>query len=113
VTGRIGSSPDSGDLVDRLRLQGLEPASWSNGPRDVYAAHEHGYDKVLVVSAGSVTFGLPASGERVELALGDRLELPAGTIHDALVGPEGVTCLEAHIPRGHLASVTRNPAGTW
>jgi len=27
---------------------------------------------------------------------GDRLELDRGVIHDAVVGPEGVSCLEAH-----------------
>jgi hypothetical protein len=27
---------------------------------------------------------------------GDRLDLPAGTVHDAVVGPQGVVCLEAH-----------------
>jgi hypothetical protein len=105
------SHPD--DLVGRLRQEGLAPSSWSDGPRDLYGAHEHGYDKVLVVSAGSITFGLPATHDRVELVLGDRLELPAGTVHDAVVGLDGVTCLEAHLPRGRFARVTRNPAGTW
>ena len=37
--------------------------------------------------------------------MGDRLDLPAGTRHDALVGPTGVTCLEAHLPAGSLARV--------
>jgi hypothetical protein len=32
----------------------------------------------------------------VTLNAGDRLELPAGTLHDAIVGPRGVVCLEAH-----------------
>ena len=28
--------------------------------------------------------------------IGDRLEIPAGVAHDALVGKQGVACLEAH-----------------
>jgi hypothetical protein len=28
---------------------------------------------------------------------GDRLDLPAGVRHSAIVGPQGVTCLEAHV----------------
>lgn len=100
-------------LHDRLVAEGLDASPWSNGPGDRYAAHEHGYDKVLVVGAGSITFGLPDRGERVSLALGDRLELPSGTRHDAVVGPDGVTCLEAHVPAGTLPSAVRRPAGEW
>ena len=100
-------------LSRRLRDEGIAPSSWSNGPRDVYGAHEHGYDKVLVVAAGSIVFGLPATGNRIELSEGDRLELPAGTVHDAIVGSDGVTCLEAHVPRGRLGALVRRKAGSW
>lgn len=101
------------DLDDRLRAAGLRPGSWSNGPNDRYAAHDHGFDKVLVVASGSIRFGLPDRGETVDLAVGDRLDLPAGTRHDAIVGPDGVRCLEAHAQAGTLARVTRRAAGSW
>lgn len=101
------------DLEERLRAAGLQPGSWSNGPNDRYAAHDHAYDKVLVVAGGSIRFGLPDRAEAVDLALGDRLDLPAGTRHDATVGPGGVTCLEAHVPAGTIAALERRPAGTW
>ncbi|MEA2607267.1 MAG: hypothetical protein QOI00_2024 [Chloroflexota bacterium] len=101
------------DLAARLRAEGLDSSSWSNGPGDRYAAHEHGYDKVIVVADGSIAFGLPDLGRTVDLAPGDRLELPAGTRHDALVGRAGVTCLEAHLPAGRLAAVARRAAGAW
>lgn len=101
------------DLDARLRAEGLSAAPWSNGPGDRYGAHDHGYDKVIVVAAGSIAFGLPDRGRSLELAAGDRLELPAGTRHDALVGPAGVTCLEAHAPAGTLRGLVRRPAGTW
>jgi quercetin dioxygenase-like cupin family protein len=101
------------DAAERLRAEGLDPSSWSNGPGDRYGAHEHGYDKVIVVAAGSITFGLPGAGRSVGLATGDRLELPAGTSHDATVGRDGVTCLEAHLPAGRLAAVARRAAGSW
>jgi uncharacterized protein YjlB len=99
--------------ADRLRAEGLDPSPWSNGPGDRYAAHEHGYDKVIVVERGSIAFGLPADGRSVALDAGDRLELPAGTRHDAVVGPTGVTCLEAHLAAGRLTAVARRPAGEW
>ena len=101
------------DPAARLRAEGLDPSSWSNGPGDRYAAHEHLYDKVIAVEAGSITFGLPSSGQTVELARGDRLELPAGTTHDARVGSAGVTCWEAHLPKGRIATVAKRPAGEW
>ena len=107
IDGRTG-------LEERLRAEGLAPGGWGNGPGDTYGAHEHGYDKVIVVASGSITFGLPGKGDSVELAAGDRLELPAGTAHDAVVGSDGVTCLEAHVPAGTLTGApTRRPAGTW
>jgi hypothetical protein len=103
----------SGDLAARLRAEGLDPGAWSNGPGDRYAAHDHGYDKVLVCSAGSIRFGLPGLGHTEDLAVGDRLDLPAGTVHDALVGRSGVTCLEAHLPAGRLTGLIRRAAGDW
>jgi quercetin dioxygenase-like cupin family protein len=104
---------DAAGLIARLRAEGLDASQWGNGPGDRYAPHEHGYDKVLVVAAGSIRFGLHARDETVDLAAGDRLDLPAGTVHDATVGPDGVTCLEAHAPAGTLPGLRRVPAGEW
>jgi mannose-6-phosphate isomerase-like protein (cupin superfamily) len=101
------------DAEARLRAEGLDPGSWSNGPGDRYAAHEHGYDKVIVVVQGSIRFGLPDVARSVDLAEGDRLELPAGTRHNAVVGASGVTCLEAHLPRGSCGGLTHRSAAAW
>ncbi len=49
----------------------------------------------------------------IELAAGDRLDLPAGTVHEAEVGPDGVTCLEAHRAAGRMTALHRHPAGDW
>jgi quercetin dioxygenase-like cupin family protein len=100
-------------LLTRLEAEGLAPGAWSNGPHARYAAHDHGYDKVLVCAAGSIRFGLPATGASVDLGPGDRLELPAGTAHDARVGPGGVTCLEAHVPAGRIPILRRLEADEW
>ena len=74
---------------------------------------QDGSDKVIVVERGSIRFGLPGTGDPIELVAGDRLELPAGIAHDALVGSGGVSCLEAHLPSGSLSGCVRRPAGTW
>jgi quercetin dioxygenase-like cupin family protein len=73
--------------------EGLVPHAWSDAPGRRYARHRHAYRKVLVCTAGSITFHTDAGD--VRLQAGDRLELPAGTGHSATVGPEGVTCWEA------------------
>ena len=83
-------------LWQRMVAEGLSPYAWSNGPHDVYRAHSHDYDKVIYVVRGSIAFGLPAPDRRIVLKAGDRLELPGGTLHDAMVGPDGVVCLEGH-----------------
>ncbi|MFP5342885.1 MAG: cupin [Candidatus Limnocylindria bacterium] len=106
---------DAGGLRARLLEEGLDPGAWSNGPHDRYSAHEHAYDKVIVVAAGSIRFGLPGAPDgAIDLAVGDRLELPAATAHDAVVGADGVTCLEAHLPAGRVGGRPRRiAAGHW
>lgn len=72
----------------------MAPSWWSNGPGDTYGAHSHGYDKVLYCGRGSIVFRLD-DGTEHELLAGDRLDIPRGTPHSAVVGAEGVTCAEA------------------
>ena len=89
-------SPNESTLRQLCADEGLNPYPWSNSPFDVYPAHLHSYDKVIYVVRGSITFGLPEHGQQLTLNAGDRLGLPAGIVHDATVGPQGVMCLEAH-----------------
>lgn len=97
ITPWTDSVPPTQSALWKLLVgEGVSPYSWSNGPHDTYAAHSHAYDKVIYVVRGSITFGLPELGKHVTLKAGDRLDLPAGTVHDAQVGAQGVTCLEGH-----------------
>ena len=84
-------------LIGQLAKEGLVARRWSNGPHAVYAVHDHAYAKVLIVVSGSIEFALTDEQRRIRLGPGERLELPARTAHSAVVGPEGVVCLEAHI----------------
>ena len=88
--------PNQSALWQLMTDEGLNPYLWSNGPFDTYSAHSHSYNKVIYVVQGSITFGLPELGKQLVLKAGDRLDLPAGIVHDAHVGAEGVLCLEAH-----------------
>jgi quercetin dioxygenase-like cupin family protein len=81
-------------LMSQLQSEATGCYSWSNGPGDHYAAHSHGYEKVLYCVAGSITFVLESEGKRLALKPGDRMVLPAGTVHSAVVGGAGCTCIE-------------------
>jgi uncharacterized protein YjlB len=71
--------------------------SWGNGPGDRYARHRHDEHKVLFCLGGSIVFHTHEGD--LELAEGDRLDLPAGTTHAATVGPDGCECIEAYRDR--------------
>ncbi|HJP70576.1 MAG TPA: AraC family ligand binding domain-containing protein [Candidatus Limnocylindria bacterium] len=103
LPGPLRPLPDAGKptsgvaaAVERLRALGTEPSTWSNAPGDRYAAHEHGYTKLLVCAAGSITFLVGQDEVPVGLHPGDGFELPPGTRHGAVVGPQGCTCVEGH-----------------
>lgn len=82
--------------LDRLRSMGGPPREWSNAAGDRYGKHSHGYYKVLFCLEGSIEFS--AGDLSFELTPGDRLDLPEGTPHSAVVGPDGVVCVEAPLP---------------
>ncbi|HLB77347.1 MAG TPA: cupin domain-containing protein [Candidatus Dormibacteraeota bacterium] len=85
--------PSPSQIVSRLREEADHCYSWSNGLGAQYAVHAHPYRKILYVMAGSITF-TPEGDQPVTMSPGDRIEIPAGTVHGALVGAEGVTCWE-------------------
>ena len=80
----------------RLRAAGVEPWAWSNGPGQQYAEHDHDTTKLLICAEGSITFLVGREARPVELQGGQGLVLPARTLHAAVVGPNGCTCLEGH-----------------
>lgn len=97
LTPWASNLPPSEEAIQQLLgMENLSAYQWSNGPFDVYSAHSHSYDKVIYVLRGTIAFGLPELGQKLTLNAGDRLDLPAGTVHNAEVGSEGVVCLEAH-----------------
>jgi quercetin dioxygenase-like cupin family protein len=92
---RLNGTFDEPSVRDAFVQERLSPSRWSNGPGDTYAPHSHGYHKVLYCLRGSITFRLVDTGEDIELHPGDRLDIGPGTMHAAIVGPQGVTCVEA------------------
>ncbi len=83
-------------LEMKMAAEGLSPMLWSNGPHHRYSPHRHPSTQIVYVVAGSITFTLPDSGNtEIDLHPGDYLLLPGNVRHGAIVGPKGVTCLEA------------------
>lgn len=107
------TDPQSHPLATRLAREGLSASEWSNGPGYTYGAHRHTYDKVLVARAGSIIFHLTELDRDVELRCGERLQLPADTLHGATVGAQGVVCLEAHAPAGSVGPAPVHLVEGW
>jgi quercetin dioxygenase-like cupin family protein len=88
-------APTEADLYQQLVNEGLDPYKWSSDPQGVFPAHDHPYEKVIMIVSGSITFGFPIEGEPTTLFPGDRLDLPPHVMHNAVAGKNGVVCLEA------------------
>lgn len=86
--------PDESRIEAIFQQEGLRPRRWFNGPGDRYGRHSHHYHKVLFCARGSIRFETD-DGAAFDLRPGDRLDIPRDVAHSAVVGPEGVTCLEA------------------
>ena len=87
---------DPASIEARVRAEARDVYEWSNGPGDRYAEHAHPYVKLLYCMRGAIDFIL-ADGRTVSLRAGDRLVLPAGTRHAAVVGPDGCACVEGKL----------------
>lgn len=94
---RHGGAPtDVSSIEKQLRNEARDVYGWSNGPGDRYEQHAHTYHKLLYCTHGSIDFIL-GDGRTLTLRPGDRMVLPAGTRHAAVVGPEGCACVEGKV----------------
>jgi quercetin dioxygenase-like cupin family protein len=86
-----GAAPCEATLRRRLEAEGFEVFAWQDAPGARYAPHHHDHDESIWVVAGELTFGI--AGADLRLGPGDRLMLPAGTVHTAVGGPAGAAYL--------------------
>lgn len=100
------TAPTESTLKQLCADEGLGPYSWSNGPHDVYSAHTHSYDKVIYIVRGSITFSLPELDQKLTLKAGDRLDLPAGTIHDAATGSSLFGSTQIDVGRAYSVTIS-------
>lgn len=87
--------PDEEAMRRRLAAAGYQVVKWASEPATGYPPHIHIYPELLWLIAGSLTVILSAEGRVIELAPGDRIELPPGLAHGALAGADGAAYLVA------------------
>jgi len=85
----ITRKPPVDDPDAALRAAGLSPYPWSAGAGAHFSPHSHSATKHLYVLTGSIDF------DGLLLVAGEGIVIPAGTVHSADVGGEGVACVEA------------------
>jgi uncharacterized protein len=83
--------PEEAALRRALDAEGFDAFAWEDGAGADYAPHAHDHDESLWVLDGEITFG--AAGRDYRLGPGDRLMMPAGTVHTAHAGPRGARYL--------------------
>ena len=77
----------------RRDLPATDIFRWHDAPSTHYSPHSHDHDETIALLDGELTFH--AAGRDFRLRPGDRLTLPAGTVHTADAGPAGATYLIA------------------
>jgi quercetin dioxygenase-like cupin family protein len=86
-----GGPVDGTALRAQLEAEGFSVLQWADPAGADYTAHQHDHVESLWVVAGEISFG--ALGQELLLQAGDRLMLPAGTVHTARAGADGATYL--------------------
>ncbi len=94
-----GQHPTLSSITRQMQKEGMRPYFWENTPNYRYAIRSHGYCKVMYVVEGTMEITLPDSNHRVRLRAGDRIEIPAGIRHGAIIGSGGAKCVEAAAAR--------------
>jgi quercetin dioxygenase-like cupin family protein len=82
-------------LRGRLTADGYQAVKWANEAGTGYPPHAHIYPELLWLVSGSLTVILPAESRMLELAPGDRVELPRGVSHGTMAGADGAVYLLA------------------
>ena len=87
--------PTEETLRARLTADGYQAVKWANDPGTGYPPHAHIYPELLWLITGSLTVVLPTEARLLELAAGDRIEIPRGLAHGTMAGADGADYLLA------------------
>lgn len=90
-----GQHPTLSGITRQMQKEGMRPYLWENTPNYRYAVRSHGYAKIMYVVEGTIEIALSDTNQSVRLRAGDRVEIPAGVRHSAIIGSSGAKCVEA------------------
>jgi mannose-6-phosphate isomerase-like protein (cupin superfamily) len=83
-----GHSMDVKELERQLQAEGFRRTySWQDGPGAFYPDHTHAMETAHIILDGEMT--LMQAGETRTYRAGDRVDVPAGAVHSAKMGPAG------------------------
>ena len=89
------SEPEEATLRMLLEKENLNSSLWSRESGDRFPVQRYNIARVIYCIEGGIWFTLTDEGDRtIELEPGDRIDILAGIRHGAIVGMDGVTCLE-------------------
>jgi mannose-6-phosphate isomerase-like protein (cupin superfamily) len=76
------------ELARQLKREGFSTTyAWQDGPNTIYPDHTHPVETAHIVLQGQVT--ITTEGETRTYRKGDRCDVPANTVHSAVIGPHG------------------------
>lgn len=79
---------DVAALEKQLHAEGFHRTFvWQDGPRAFYPDHTHAGETAHIILEGEMT--LTTGGETRTYRAGDRVDVPAGAVHSARMGPRG------------------------
>jgi mannose-6-phosphate isomerase-like protein (cupin superfamily) len=75
-------------LEDQLHAEGfVHTYVWQDGPHAHYSDHTHATETAHVILDGEMTLSM--DGRAITYRAGERVDVPAGAVHSALMGPTG------------------------
>jgi mannose-6-phosphate isomerase-like protein (cupin superfamily) len=82
------STAHESDLRKQLAAEGFAHTYvWQDGPHAFYSDHRHPGLTAHIILDGEMT--LTCGGKSETFRVGDRLDVPAGAVHSAKMGPQG------------------------
>ncbi len=79
---------DEGELREKLHREGFEHTFvWQDRPGAFYPDHKHDTLTAHIILSGEMQ--LTMNGASKVFRLGERCDVPEGTVHSAKIGPEG------------------------
>jgi uncharacterized protein YaiE (UPF0345 family) len=88
-------SPEVSSIIATLESEGLSTDVWSADAGTSNEPQTLNFNRSMVVVSGMIRITLPESAEEfADLMAGDRIDIPANTLHGILVGPAGVSLVE-------------------